>query len=120
MAYKENAKEKHAAASKRWYEKNKALAKSRAVECNSRRREERTELINKIKNVPCLDCGNSYPPYVMDFDHRDPGQKSFSIGGKGKNEHTLALLLEEIAKCDVVCANCHRERTHGPICITPV
>jgi hypothetical protein len=53
-----------------------------------------------------------YPPYVMDFDHvRD--KKSFEIGiAVGRNK-PLAKLLPEIEKCDVVCSNCHRVRTHN-------
>lgn len=67
--------------------------------------------IDEIKAQPCADCGESYPPYVMDFDHRDPSTKEMEIGGRW---HLAWSRLEaEIAKCDVVCANCHRERTHG-------
>lgn len=69
--------------------------------------------INSLKNKPCVDCAKSYPPYVMDFDHRDPTQKEIGIAiarnrGWGKNR-----LLKEVAKCDLVCSNCHRERTFG-------
>ena len=68
--------------------------------------------VDAAKDVPCADCKKRYPPYVMDFDHRDPAQKSFPVshGMRGK---PLDQILAEIAKCDVVCANCHRERTWG-------
>lgn len=60
---------------------------------------------------PCMDCGQYFPAVCMDFDHRDPKQKRFSIS------NDIARLwektLEEIAKCDLVCANCHRIRTHN-------
>lgn len=63
------------------------------------------------KSKPCADCGHSYPPYVMDFDHVR-GQKKFELSQFYVRLYTpRAELLEEIAKCDVVCANCHRERT---------
>lgn len=67
-------------------------------------------MVIKLKQVPCADCGEVYPPYVMDFDHVR-GEKKFTISQAldGETEDLLA----EIAKCDVVCANCHRERTHG-------
>lgn len=59
--------------------------------------------------VPCADCGEVYPHYVMDYDHL--GDKEFEIsdrpGGRSKER-----LLAEIAKCELVCANCHRERSH--------
>jgi hypothetical protein len=69
------------------------------------------EFVRQQKDRPCLDCGGQYPHYMMDFDHRDPTTKEFNVGnGTGRSEQTL---LAEIAKCDLVCANCHRERTHG-------
>jgi hypothetical protein len=45
----------------------------------------------------------------MDFDHRDPAVKSFAIGPSLTRNR--AAVVAEIAKCDVVCANCHRLRT---------
>lgn len=77
---------------------------------SQRRLDRGREVIRGAKNRPCADCNSTYPPYVMDFDHVR-GVKEFTIG-----QHTNtspAVLLHEIAKCDVVCANCHRERTHG-------
>lgn len=60
------------------------------------------------KNKPCYDCGGRFPPECMDFDHVR-GEKSFSVGtGRTRSQEALTL---EIAKCDIVCANCHRIRT---------
>ena len=50
----------------------------------------------------------------FDFDHRDPALKSFAISSKWKHV-SEALLQAEFAKCDVVCSNCHRLRTHVQI-----
>jgi hypothetical protein len=62
-------------------------------------------------NKSCVDCGVAYPHYVLEYDH---------LPGKGK-EVALARamtlgwgperLLSEMAKCDLVCANCHKIRT---------
>lgn len=82
------------------------VAKSRANKKRLR------QVVSEKKNKPCEDCGKSYPPYVMDFDHRDPNIKEFNVGGSC-HMHGLAKTLEEIDKCDVVCANCHRIRTFG-------
>jgi hypothetical protein len=68
-------------------------------------------MLNGMKSAPCADCGGAYPPYVMHFDHRDPTTKLFGIGGSG-GTRSIEKILEEIEKCDVVCANCHAERTH--------
>lgn len=64
-------------------------------------------LLDNIKDKPCTDCGNSFPPECMDFDHLE--DKKFNIGQMYKLR--AAVLLQEIAKCEVVCANCHRTRT---------
>lgn len=66
-------------------------------------------LIAAAKDHPCADCGGRFPIVCMDFDHRDPSTKSFTIAGALSRSHSA--LLAEIAKCDVVCANCHRLRT---------
>lgn len=58
----------------------------------------------------CMDCGESNP-LVLDFDHRDPAKKSFTIGSVARKGWSLEVLYKEIDKCDVVCANCHRIRT---------
>jgi len=67
--------------------------------------------IKDIKSVPCMDCGISYPYYVMDLDHREPSKKYKSVSEMMK--HPIEMVIEEAAKCDVVCSNCHRERTWG-------
>ena len=69
------------------------------------------EMIRVAKSRPCIDCGNTYPSYVMDFAHRDRATKLFNIG-ECVPRYGMPRLLLEIAKCDVVCSNCHRERTH--------
>ena len=66
-------------------------------------------LIGKAKDKLCMDCGGRFPPEAMDFDHVR-GKKLFTIGG-GAAGRSLKALHAEMAKCDVVCANCHRVRT---------
>lgn len=65
--------------------------------------------LNTVKDQPCADCGIQYPPYVMQFDHR--GDDKVSEVTKMAS-WTKSRTDEEIAKCDVVCSNCHAERTH--------
>jgi len=70
------------------------------------------EYTTKIKEAsPCTDCKKFYPHYVMDFDHRDETTKKSDISSIC-NEGSLKVVKAEIAKCDLVCANGHRERTH--------
>ena len=70
---------------------------------------------SKYDNTPCLDCGGVFPWCSMDFDHRPNEIKEFSIGQQGfqiATPHRIATVEKEIAKCDLVCSNCHRIRTH--------
>ncbi len=47
----------------------------------------------------------------MDFDHIPGRGKSFGLGGNGGVGHTMIELQDEVAKCELVCSNCHRVRT---------
>jgi hypothetical protein len=68
--------------------------------------------IREAKNRPCADCGIQYPYFVMDLDHRPGEGKRGNFNVLVKRGTATAILLDEIARCDVVCANCHRLRTH--------
>jgi hypothetical protein len=64
------------------------------------------------KGKACRDCGGKYPSYVLDFDHRDPKKKHAGVALMSGRTGSIAKIQAEIDKCDIVCANCHRERTH--------
>jgi len=64
-----------------------------------------------IKSNPCRDCGRTFPVVCMDFDHRDGSVKLYNVGSMVAHHYNRGLIEEEIAKCDLVCANCHRIRT---------
>jgi hypothetical protein len=70
-------------------------------------------LLRRLRDVPCMDCGGRFAAHQMDFDHRDPIEKSFRITAGGAMLRPRHRLLEEVAKCDVVCANCHRIRSRN-------
>ena len=71
----------------------------------------RREWLNTIKvDIGCAICGYNKHPAALDFDHRDPSTKSFNISQDPKR--SLQSILDEIAKCDVLCANCHRIQTY--------
>ena len=88
------------------YQKNTAAYMAAA----KRRMQRMKEIVRAAKDQPCADCGRRYPYYVMDLDHREGEEKTANVNRLvWDSERTLRA---EIAKCDVVCANCHRERTH--------
>lgn len=61
----------------------------------------------------CADCGRSDDWRALQFDHRPGEEKSFTIGEaiKSTGSYSDDEIATEIAKCDVVCADCHVERT---------
>lgn len=67
-------------------------------------------IIDAMKSIPCEDCLKSYPPCVMDFDHLH--SKKINIAEAAIRWNSVPRLLAEIDKCEVVCSNCHRVRTH--------
>ena len=69
-------------------------------------------LVREAKNGPCKDCGIQYPYYVMDFDHRPGEGKRANLTVLAKQGVSREVLLAEMARCDLVCANCHRMRTY--------
>jgi hypothetical protein len=97
------------------YSANKFRYIAQAAGSKRRLRLQRTAwLLDYFAVHPCGDCGES-DPVVLDFDHR--GDKAFEIG-ESLTYRSWEVILAEIAKCDVVCANCHRRRTaarHGSV-----
>jgi hypothetical protein len=73
------------------------------------RLERTTYLLEYFSSHPCTDCGET-DPVVLEFDHLDAEAKSFDIG-QSLPYRNWRSILEEIKKCEVVCANCHRRRT---------
>ena len=71
--------------------------------------------LRDLRRRPCDDCGESFPPYVMDFDHRDPAKKLFAITTGSAHLMSREKLISEIEKCDIVCANCHALRTYAAL-----
>jgi hypothetical protein len=108
MTYKNKDDIRAKEASRRYYEKHKDEYYARN---KLKRARIRAWMAIYKESHPCLDCKLYYPNFVMDFDHRDPATKV-------RDPNRLASRLswkkmhEEIAKCDLVCSNCHRFRTH--------
>jgi hypothetical protein len=65
-------------------------------------------------NRGCACCGYKENPYALDFDHLDP--KSKIEGVSRMSSRNTERVKEEMAKCQVLCANCHRIKTHDPEC----
>ena len=61
---------------------------------------------------PCVECGES-DPIVLEFNHVDPTDKKYNISEMVNGGHSWKSIMNEIEKCEVLCANCHRRRTAG-------
>lgn len=106
--------------SKRYYERHREdiLAKRTRERENpkvrNRKRGHEKELqeyvIEQKHMQPCVDCQECFPHFVLDFDHVR-GIKVANVARLVSQCVSLEMIRQEIAKCAIVCANCHRFRT---------
>lgn len=112
--YYEKCSECYKSRGRNYYKENRIRQLELAKRRKLRYIEERKNFLEGIKGKPCLDCGKSYPMWIMDFDHRDSQSKIASISYLAfRKMVNLDKLKEEIKKCDLVCSNCHRQRTYS-------
>lgn len=82
-------------------------------EAENRARQKFLSKVRELKETtPCADCKQFFPYYVMEFDH---------VPERGEKKYEMHILIwqcasrkfqEEVKKCDIVCSNCHRARSH--------
>jgi len=72
------------------------------------------EFVELVKAHPCKDCDGQFPTCAMDFDHVR-GEKTYCVGRMMSGAHSVKRIAKEIAKCELVCSNCHRVRTQDRI-----
>jgi len=94
------------------FARNKSGLHSQCTPCRNatatKSKEASKAIILAAKAIPCADCGVQYHSCAMDFHHRDPSKKEYHMGRAiGRRAE---VVLKEIAKCDVLCSNCHRMR----------
>lgn len=104
-AYRERNKERLAAEQKARYradpEKWKGINRKSKIRLDN--------VVYAAKSRPCSDCKQTFPSCVMQFDHVR-GEKTVDVAVL-RNRGNLTKILEEMDKCEVVCANCHAIRT---------
>lgn len=112
MPYKDEEQQK--TANKKWREESPTFRESQA-----RRRLERREVIAQIKRERgCMFCGER-EPICLDFHHRDRSTKIANVSMLVVMKAAYSRIHEEIAKCDVLCANCHRKVEAGLLSFDP-
>lgn len=87
--------------------RTKRSAENHRINVRRRRDERKQHLVDHFGNK-CHDCGNSFPLCCYDFHHIDPSTKLFEIAPR--LDGNLETIMEEVKKCIMICANCHRVR----------
>ena len=72
----------------------------------TKQHEKKKQVLLDARKSGCIKCGES-DPSCLDFHHRDPSTKEGDLGRVRR--FSIKRILAEIAKCDVLCANCHRK-----------
>ena len=107
--FRERHGEKYLVYRREWARKHrqKNLARYRAYGKREREKAhaQNAAFIDSVKER-CLHCGIT-DKRVLTFHHRDPKMKSFPIAIGARHTYSLAKLKAEVAKCDVLCFNCH-------------
>ncbi len=86
-----------------WHQRHKAKRLAKIYQ----RRERLWEFYNQLKeNLECTQCGESHPA-TLQFHHLDPQKKDFNLSESISQGYSAERIKREIAKCIVLCANCH-------------
>lgn len=94
-----------------WYEANKETHIANAWKNKVNAREAARKYVwDYLESHPCVDCGET-SPVVLEFDHVR-GRKKKAVADMVRQGYSIGAIQDEIAKCQVRCANCHRSKTH--------
>ena len=94
----------------KYYSEMTQPQKQRIREWRRTKRSKSKDFLLQFKQSPCTDCGIRYDPWIMEFDHLH--DKVACISSLSFRGYSFSTLLKEIGKCEVVCANCHANRTY--------
>jgi hypothetical protein len=97
MPYKDLKRQQEYNKDHKQYYRNKKLASQQTIKC----------LIASLK-ISCIKCNENYPA-ALDFHHRDKTEKEICVSDIVNFGWGEERIKKEIAKCDVLCANCHRK-----------
>lgn len=83
-----------------------------AYEKSYRNRRKKVAAVRALKeDRPCVDCNGRFHHSAMQWDHL-PGTKKRGNVSEMYVNCGMQTILDEIAKCELVCANCHAVRTY--------
>lgn len=94
---------------KKWHRVNWFRIKTRMLKCTRQNKANVLAWFQTYKRtLKCLYCPERHPA-CLDFHHRTPRFKRFTISVAVASGICIKSLLKEIKKCDIVCSNCHRK-----------
>lgn len=103
--YYKNHREERLRKNKLWHEKNPEKVR----ECRRRYTKEIRKYVNNYKlSRGCSICGYNKCANALEFHHEE-NDKEFNVGSMVGSGYSLKMIKEEMDKCEVLCANCHRE-----------
>lgn len=109
MPYKNPEDQRKASAEH--YKKHREQYKERAKRRNYNQRKLNKKFIARVKHIfDCVDCGES-DPIVLEFDHVK-GKKVTNISDMAVQSYSIQTIKNEMRKCEIRCANCHRKKTY--------
>jgi hypothetical protein len=95
----------HKIYNRKWFVKNR----EERIEKIKARTQLIVEQVKKYKlNLFCKVCGENHIS-TLDFHHTDPNEKEYGIAVMARTGFSFKRIIEEINKCEVLCANCHRK-----------
>jgi hypothetical protein len=93
------------------YANNRKRYLARKKRCRALTYKRLKAIVIEAKKGGCVDCKNEFRHWVLQFDHVR-GRKRYNVSDMTSGRVSEETLHEEIAKCEVVCANCHADRTY--------
>ena len=93
-----------------YYQQNKAKYRKKNIRNRGINNPTIASLVLSEKSCPCMDCAQTFPAVAMDFDHVR-GVKKVCIATLMQNTVSFDAVIDELSKCEPVCACCHRIRT---------
>lgn len=87
-----------------------AAYRQKQKDCARERKQRLRAIVQQIKvESTCKECGENHVA-CLDFHHRSPKKKKYTIENMVAGKYALSRIMLEIQKCDVLCANCHRKK----------
>jgi len=68
------------------------------------------DAICKERDNRCEECGEIFESHILDFHHLDPSTKEFELSVSNLTDQQWPKVLAEVDKCQMLCANCHRQK----------